>query len=157
MKKQSSSQSIIRETNEFPQSEKTMVNNNGYNVNDVSRISAGTVFSGDFATANDIRIDGTFEGRLYCAGRLVVGEKGVVKGDIMGQNIDFSGTMIGGNLYVKDTLSLKSGCTVEGDLYFQRLQVDLEAKFTGSCRVLPETEFLKVASPLYDMLPAYVK
>lgn len=125
---------------------------NTVNVNDVNRIAAGAKFSGDIATVNDIRIDGAFEGRLYSEARVVVGEKAVVKGDIFATFIDFNGTMLGGNFYVKDTLSLKTGCTVEGDLFFQRFQVELDAKFTGRCQVMSETEFHKVASPMEALL-----
>ena len=83
------------------------------NINEINRIAADTKFTGDLATRTDIRIDGTFEGRLYSRARVVVGEKAVVKGDIFASYIDFNGTMLGGNFYVKDTLSLKSGCTVK--------------------------------------------
>ena len=125
---------------------------NTVNVNDVNRIAAGAKFTGDIATVNDIRIDGSFEGRLFSEARVVVGEKAVVKGDIFATYIDFNGTMLGGNFYVKDTLSLKSGCVVEGDLFFQRFQVELDAKFTGRCQVMSEAEFHKMASPMEAML-----
>ena len=49
------------------------------NMNEVNRIAMGTRLVGDLASGNDIRIDGQFEGRLYCAGRLVVGEKAVLR------------------------------------------------------------------------------
>ena len=125
---------------------------NNVNVNDVNRIAAGAKFSGDMATLNDIRIDGTFEGRLYSRARVVVGEKAVVKGDIFASYIDFNGTMLGGNFYVKDTLSLKAGCTVNGDLYFQRFQVELDARFTGKCQVIDEAAFNKVSAPMSSLL-----
>lgn len=125
---------------------------NNVNVNDVNRIAAGAKFTGDMATLNDIRIDGTFEGRLYSRARVVVGEKAVVKGDIFASYIDFNGTMLGGNFYVKDTLSLKAGCTVNGDLYFQRFQVELDARFTGKCQVIDEAAFNKVSAAMSSML-----
>ena len=75
------------------------------NVNEVSRISAGTVIKGEITSPNDIRIDGRFDGQVCSKGRVVVGEKAVVKGDIICQNVDFWGSMKG-NFYVKDTLSL---------------------------------------------------
>ena len=76
------------------------------NVNEVSRISAGTTFKGEITTPTDLRVDGTFEGKICSKGRVVVGEKAQIKGDIICQNVDFTGTMHG-NFYVKDTLSLK--------------------------------------------------
>lgn len=113
------------------------------NVNEVSRISTGTVVKGEISSSNDIRIDGTFEGKIYSKGRVVVGEKATIKGDIVCTNVDFWGTMEG-NFYVKDTLSLKSSSKVKGDLHIKRLQVELDAKFDGTCQMISETEFDKL-------------
>lgn len=108
------------------------------NLNEVTRIAAGTVFKGEIISTNDIRIDGRFEGKLESKGRVVAGEDAVVNGDIISNNVDFSGTMDKGTLFVKDTLSLKSGCSVNGDLRFKRLQVELDAKINGTCQVITE-------------------
>ena len=109
-------------------------------VNDVSRISAGSVIKGEITSPNDIRIDGTFEGKIICEAKVVVGEKASIKGDIICNNADFWGT-IDGDFYVKDTLSLKGSCVVEGDLHTRRLQVELDAKFNGNCRMITPEEF----------------
>ena len=110
------------------------------NVNEVSRISTGTVIKGEISSPNDIRIDGTFEGKIFSKGRVVVGEKALIKGDIICANVDFWGTMEG-NFYVKDTLSLKSSSKVKGDLHIKRLQVELDAKFDGTCQMISEADF----------------
>ncbi len=110
------------------------------NVNEVSRISTGTVVKGEISSSNDIRIDGTFEGKIKSKGRVVVGEKALIKGDIICANVDFWGTMEG-NFYVKDTLSLKSSSKVKGDLHIKRLQVELDAKFDGTCQMITESDF----------------
>lgn len=110
------------------------------NVNEVSRISTGTVVKGEISSSNDIRIDGTFEGKVKSKGRVVVGEKALIKGDIICANVDFWGTMEG-NFYVKDTLSLKSSSKVKGDLHIKRLQVELDAKFDGTCQMITEADF----------------
>lgn len=115
------------------------------NVNEVSRISAGTVIKGEITSPNDIRIDGRFDGQVCSKGRVVVGEKAVVKGDVICQNVDFWGSMKG-NFYVKDTLSLKAGCSVDGDLHVKRLCVELDAKFNGNCRMIAESEFDKLVA-----------
>ena len=122
------------------------------NMNDVNRIAFGAKFCGDIATENDIRIDGVFEGRLYCAGRLVVGEKAVLKGDIFCANVDFSGKMTSGNIYARETLSLKAGCSAEVNLFYQRFQVELDARFAGTCKVLAEGEFEKLSAPVAALL-----
>ena len=120
---------------------------NTVNVNEVSRISAGTVFKGELTSPGDIRIDGEFEGRIFSKGRVVVGEKAKVKGDIVCVNVDFCGTMTG-NFFVKETLTLKAGCQVDGDLNVKRLQVELDAKFNGSCRMIDDAQFDKLSAQL---------
>lgn len=119
---------------------------NNVNLNEVSRISAGTAFKGEITCTGDIRVDGKFDGRLNSKGRLVAGEKAVMNGDVICQNVDFSGKMDKGTFYVADTLSLKSGCSVTGDLRYKRLQVDLDAKITGTLSALTESEFVKAAA-----------
>ena len=116
------------------------------NVNEVSRISTGTVIKGEINSPNDIRIDGVFEGKIFSKGRVVVGEKAEIKGDIVCDNVDFWGKMTG-SLFVRDTLTLKDTCSVNGDLHVQRLVVELGAHFDGTCKMLKEGEFEHVAKP----------
>ena len=85
------------------------------NVNSISRISSGTIIKGEILSPYDIRIDGTFEGKVQTKGRVVVGETAFIKGDIICENIDLWGK-VDGNLFVKDTLSLMEGCSVNGNL-----------------------------------------
>ena len=114
------------------------------NVNSISRISAGTVIKGEILSPTDIRIDGTFEGRVQSKGRVVVGESATIKGDIVCENVDLWGK-VEGNLFVKDTLSLKEGCVVDGNLHIRRLAVELGATFNGNCKTITEAEFNKLA------------
>ena len=113
-------------------------------LNSISRISAGTVIKGEIISPNDIRIDGSFEGKLTSKGRVVLGESAVVKGDIVCANVDLWGKLEG-NVYVKDTLSLKEGCVMNGNLHIRRLAVELGATFNGTCSTITEAEFNKVA------------
>ncbi len=114
------------------------------NVNSISRISAGTVIKGEILSPTDIRIDGTFEGKVHSKGRVVLGETAIVKGDIICNNIDLWGK-VEGNVYVKDTLSLKAGCSMDGNLHTRRLSVELGATFNGSCKTITEAEFDKLS------------
>jgi cytoskeletal protein CcmA (bactofilin family) len=117
-------------------------------VNDVSRISSGSCIKGEITSPYDIRIDGCFEGKVCSQTKVVVGEKAVIKGDIICNNVDFWGK-IDGNFYVKDTLSLKASCEVNGDLHIKRLQVDLDAKFNGSCKMITEEEFVSLTRKIF--------
>ena len=113
------------------------------NVNSISRISAGTIIKGEITSPYDIRIDGTFEGKVQTKGRVVVGEKANVQGDIICGNIDLWGK-VEGNVFVKDTLALKEGCVVNGNLNIRKLSVELGATFNGNCRTITEAEFNKL-------------
>ena len=113
------------------------------NVNSISRISTGTVIKGEILSPTDIRIDGSFEGRVQSKGRVVVGESATIKGDIVCENVDLWGK-VEGNLFVKDTLSLKDGCVVSGNLHIRRLSVELGATFNGNCKTITEAEFDKL-------------
>ena len=123
-------------------------------VNDVSRISAGSSIKGEITSPNDIRIDGNFEGKIVSQAKVVVGEKAIIKGDIICNSCDFWGK-IDGNFYVKDTLSLKDTCVVTGDLHIRRLQVDLDATFNGNCKMVSESEFTQLTTgerpSMYDI------
>ena len=114
------------------------------NVNSISRISSGTVIKGEIVSPYDIRIDGTFEGKVQTKGRVVIGETANIKGDVICENIDLWGKMEG-NLYVKDTLSLMEGCSMDGNLHVRRLAVELGSTFNGNCRMITEAEFNKIA------------
>ena len=114
------------------------------NVNSISRISAGTVIKGEIQSPYDIRIDGTFEGKGQTKGRVVVGESASVKGDVICENIDLWGKMEG-NVFVKNTLALKEGCVVDGNLNVRKISVELGSSFNGTCRMITEQEFDKLA------------
>lgn len=117
------------------------------NVNEVSRVSSGTIIRGDIYSPNDIRIDGSFEGRIISKCKVVVGENAVITGDIVCANADFWGKMHG-NFYVKDTLSLKSSSVIEGDLKCRRLEIEMDARFDGNCQTINEEEFNTLAESM---------
>ena len=104
-------------------------------INEVSRIATGTVFKGEIESKSDIRIDGTFDGKINSTGRVVVGEGANVKGEIVCGDADIFGK-VDGSLNVKGVLSLKSSCTVKGDLTISKLSVELGASFDGTCKMI---------------------
>ena len=71
------------------------------NLNDISRLSAGSKLKGNFYSEKDIRVDGLFEGDIITKGKTVVGESAVVKGNIVCAKADVWGK-IEGKIFVKD-------------------------------------------------------
>ncbi|MBP5335772.1 MAG: polymer-forming cytoskeletal protein [Bacteroidales bacterium] len=117
-----------------------MASSDNQNVNEVSRVSAHSYYKGNFYSDNDIRIDGTFEGDILTKGKAVVGEKARVIGTIICASLDVWGN-IKGDVYVKDTLSLKATSTVEGNMYYTRLQLEIGANFEGMCKRVADDDY----------------
>ena len=117
-----------------------MASSDNQNVNEVSRVSAHSYYKGNFYSDNDIRIDGTFERDILTKGKAVVGEKARVLGTIICASLDVWGN-IKGDVYVKDTLSLKATSTVEGNMYYTRLQLEIGANFEGMCKRVAEDDY----------------
>jgi cytoskeletal protein CcmA (bactofilin family) len=97
-----------------------------------SVLAAGSRVKGDVYSDGDFRVDGAVEGKIQCAGRLVIGQKGFVQGDVTCENADILGALTG-NIVVRDTLSLKSTAVVNGDIRIKTLIIEPEAVFCGTC------------------------
>ena len=119
-------------------------------VNDVSRIAEGAVICGDVSSRTDIRVDGRMNGKLYSQGRIVVGETAVLKGSLLCTNVDFWGTMEG-DVYVRDVLSIKSSAVITGNVYVRRIQVEMGAQINGTCHMISEAEFDKLAGEVVNV------
>ena len=126
------------------------------NVNSISRISAGTIIKGEIVSPCDIRIDGTFECKIQSKGRVVIGETAFIQGDIICDNIDLWGK-VEGNVFVKDTLNLKDGCVVNGNLNIRKISVELGATFNGNCKMISEADFDRVSGAKPQAQPAPAK
>lgn len=103
----------------------------------INIITAGTLIKGDITASGDFRLDGTLEGNIQLNGKLVVGDSGVVNGNILCVNANIIGT-VNGNLSVKELLSLNATARVKGDILINKLSIEPGAIFTGKCRMLDE-------------------
>jgi cytoskeletal protein CcmA (bactofilin family) len=119
--------------------------------NAINLLGVGTEISGDINSNGDIRIDGSLIGNLKTKGKVVVGETGSVKGEIVCKNSDIEGK-IEGKVMVSELLSLKATSTIFGDIKAKRLAIEPGARFTGNCNMgtntvvidAPETGSAKV-------------
>ena len=117
-------------------------------INDVSRVSSGTEIRGSLVSQSDIRIDGVFEGDLITSGKLVVGENGSIRGNVMCANADIWGK-IEGIFTVGDTVTFKESSSFEGELKTIRICIELGAMFSGSCRIISEADFKSVSAEYF--------
>lgn len=87
---------------------------------------------GVLSASDPARIDGTLRGEIFSESSVIVGEHGVVKGDIHAVEILVAGTVYG-NLKAENRIELtETGCVL-GDLITKRLVIDEGASFKGNC------------------------
>ncbi len=95
-------------------------------------LTAGSKIIGTVIADSDIRIDGTLEGELQCSGKVVIGEQGLLKGNVVCQNAEIMGKL-DGKINVKQSLALRSTSNLKGDVFTQTLIVEPNAIFNGTC------------------------
>ncbi len=111
---------------------KKMAKNGEFDTNTVTTISTGTVVKGDITSEGDFRIVGKLIGSIRSTGKVVIGQSGIVEGDVFCQNADFAGT-IKGNVDVEKLLLLKATVNLSGNIKTSKLSIEAGALFSGQC------------------------
>jgi cytoskeletal protein CcmA (bactofilin family) len=99
-----------------------------------SLIGTGTTITGDIVSNGDVRIDGVLKGNIRGSAKILIGQDGVVEGDIEGQQADIMGR-VEGRISVKELLNLRSNATVKGDIRAGKLQIEPTVVFNGQCQM----------------------
>jgi cytoskeletal protein CcmA (bactofilin family) len=106
---------------------------NGESINQsINIISEGTKIKGDINANGYIRIDGELIGNILAKGKLVIGPKGRIEGQINCNNIEISG-YIKGKVTASELLNMKSTSQITGDIVAGKLSVEPGSLFSGSC------------------------
>jgi cytoskeletal protein CcmA (bactofilin family) len=95
-------------------------------------LAGGTVITGSIVTESDFRLDGRIEGDIHCKGKIVIGPKGCIQGNVISENAEVLGT-VEGSIRIREKLVLKSSAQVKGDIFIQILEVEPGANFNGCC------------------------
>lgn len=97
----------------------------------VTPLGSHVSIDGDVEIAGDVTLTGRIAGSLRCRA-LVVEPDGELQGFAVCDSIIVFGTVIG-QIYA-NTITLKGGCTVEGEAYHQQLILENDAYFEGKSR-----------------------
>lgn len=97
-------------------------------------IAANVTIKGEMRFEKLMRIDGTFEGELHSAGKLIVGPTGSVKANIALEEAFISGK-VEGDICVKKRLVLRGRAEVRGDITAPLLSVDEGVVIIGTLSV----------------------
>lgn len=91
-----------------------------------------TIITGNIFANKDLRIDGKVEGSITCEGKVIVGESGIIVGDIKANTIELMGNMKG-NIEATDNFILKATSVFEGNIITGKLGIETGATLVGQC------------------------
>ena len=132
---------------------KEKTNSSNFNSNSATLVSAGTTLNGDLRSENDLRVDGTIQGNVYCSAKIIIGATGVVHGNIECLQADISGKIVG-DIEARELLQLHDKCEVEGNIKASKLQVEPTAIFNGRCQMNEQHATGKKATGKHEPRPA---
>ncbi len=95
-------------------------------------LTNGSKIIGKIMADSDFRIDGEVEGDIICKGKVVIGQKGFLKGSISCVSAEVIGS-VEGDILVMETLSLRATAFITGDVKTKILMVEPNAVFNGTC------------------------
>ena len=98
-----------------------------------SFIGLGCTFIGDISVDGDIRVDGTLNGKIIKAHRLIIGKDGFVNGDIHCQEAEVMGR-IQGRISVSNLLHLHNQADIRGDIDAGSLRLEMDSVYNGFLR-----------------------
>lgn len=100
-----------------------------------NRIVEGTSIVGDIVSKADFRLDGELIGNFTSQGKLVIGQAGIVKGEIICNNADVEGTFHG-KIKVLEVLNIKTTAEIHGEVIVGQLSIEPGADFTATCTMI---------------------
>lgn len=97
-------------------------------------IAEGTLLAGTVESQGNMRIDGTVNGDVQGSNKVIIGPKGQVKGNITALQIIVLGKLTG-DAIAKESLVLKAGAHMEGDIFTTILTIEPDVRFNGRCQM----------------------
>jgi len=96
------------------------------------------IIRGDLTADGGFRIDGTVEGNVESKAAIVVGESGVVQGDLRGTDIVVAGQIVG-NVTCSGHLEILAKGRIEGDIDAKSVRIETGGVFRGTSRMGKES------------------
>jgi cytoskeletal protein CcmA (bactofilin family) len=100
-------------------------------------IGVSTNISGNINATGIIRVDGNYTGDITTESEVIIGEGGLVKGDIKAQNVSVSGS-IEGNIKCSGVLEILPTGNLVGDIETNNLSISEGAVFNGKCSMISQ-------------------
>ncbi len=114
-----------------------------------SVLSQSVKFSGEITAKDDLRIDGSIEGNIFCEGKVIIGTEGSVTGNIKSSSIELMGKIVG-DVVVTEIVRLKSTSYFKGEIVAENIEIEAGASFFGNCRMAEKNGYEQPASVLAE-------
>lgn len=95
-------------------------------------VGLGSAVSGDMRVSGFTRIDGDVDGNLEVNGKIILGERSRVRGNITAKSAIVGG-IVEGNITAPEKVQLFASAAVIGDIATHRLELAEEVVFQGHC------------------------
>jgi cytoskeletal protein CcmA (bactofilin family) len=102
-------------------------------------IGAGSAFVGNIRVSGFVRVDGDIDGNLETTGKIIIGEKARVRGNVTARSAIIGGLVVG-DILAPERIQLFSTSTVIGDIVTRRVEIAEQVLFHGQCISLRENE-----------------
>jgi len=99
-----------------------------------NKIAQGTTLKGNIDSEGSFRIEGELIGTLNIKGKVVIGESGLIDGEVVCENADIEGSFKG-KLKVNKCLNLKATARISGEVITDQLVVEAGASFNATCQM----------------------
>jgi cytoskeletal protein CcmA (bactofilin family) len=107
-------------------------------------IDEGSEIEGRYTFSGTVMLNGRFKGEISTTDTLIIGDKGVMNGDVRAGQVLISGEVVG-NVSAAERVELKRTARVFGDVEAPVVVVEEGVLFEGHCRMTkanPNTEVL---------------
>jgi cytoskeletal protein CcmA (bactofilin family) len=100
----------------------------------VGFIGNTTICSGELTFEGTFRIDGRLEGKVRSQGTLIVGEEGIVQGEVQIGTLILNGKIFG-NVTASTRAALLGQAVLQGDLRTPQILMEEGVQFNGQCQM----------------------
>src|SRR5438270_13186754 len=97
-------------------------------------LEASSIVRGDLKSERGFRIDGKIEGSVESTAAIVIGETGVVAGDVRGSDVIVVGR-VEGNIHASGHLDIRATGKVIGDVTAASFRIETGGTFLGTSRM----------------------
>lgn len=100
----------------------------------LNRLVEGTKIIGDIISESNLRIDGEIKGNVATSAKVVIGETGLITGNLTCMEADVEGR-VEGKLTIEGLLILRETSRIDGDIFTSKLHMEEGAVFEGVCKM----------------------